>query len=175
MKSSKYIKISIFILFSTLIVSNSFAEGIEHAFPRKPPGEVPPHEYLHRRVVSSAPQQVTGGDARIHIQVPRTVPLHQVEVLVNGVDQRSHFSQIAGTRTLTGVIDGLVLGANTLTVQPNGRGKGRPDPVTLILTNYPITGPIFSGPHQHPFVCTVMTSGLGQPIPDHPTTGTQGL
>ena len=27
-------------------------------------------------VVSSAPQQVTGGDARLHIQVPRTVPLH---------------------------------------------------------------------------------------------------
>jgi hypothetical protein len=116
---------------------------------------------------------VTGGDARIHIQVPRTVPLHQVEVLVNGVDQRSHFSQIPGTRTLTGVIDGLVLGANNLKVQPNGKGKGRPDSVTLTLTNYPITGPIFSGPHQHPFVCTVMTSGLGQPIPDHPTTGTK--
>lgn len=32
------------------------------------------------RVVSSAPHQVTGGEARLHIEVPRTVPLHQVEV-----------------------------------------------------------------------------------------------
>ena len=36
--------------------------------------------------------QVTGGDARLHILVPRTVPLHQVEVWVNGVDQLSHFA-----------------------------------------------------------------------------------
>ena len=36
-------------------------------------------------VVSSAADQVTGGDARLHIDVPRTVPLHEVEVWVNGV------------------------------------------------------------------------------------------
>jgi len=164
MRHTKYIKAAIFIVFIIFIVSNSFA---------KPVGGIPARDIFVVEVVSSAPQQVTGGDARIHIQVPRTVPLHQVEVLVNGVDQRSYFSQIPGMRTLTGVINGLVIGANTLTVQPNGRGKGRPDSVTLILTNYPISGPIFSGPHQHPFVCTVMTSGLGQPIPDHPDTGTK--
>lgn len=173
MKSFKRITVVIFILFSTLIVSNSFAEGIEHAFPRKPPGEIPPHDGFIVEVVSSAPHQITGGDARIHIDVPRTVPLHQVEVLVNGVDQRSHFSQIHGTRTLTGIINGLVLGENTLCVRPNGMGWGRSHPVTLTLTNYPITGPIFSGPHQKSFVCTVMTSGLGQPIPDDPATGTK--
>ena len=39
------------------------------------------------KVVSSAPNQVTGGDARLHILVPRTVPLHQAEIWVNGVDQ----------------------------------------------------------------------------------------
>jgi hypothetical protein len=72
---------------------------------------------------------VTGGDARLHILVPRTVPLHQAEVWVNGVDQRSHFSVITGTRTLTGVIDGLKLGANDLRVKANGNGIGRPAPV----------------------------------------------
>jgi hypothetical protein len=164
MKTLKYIKTVIFILFIIFMASSSFA---------KPTGGIPARDIFVVEIVSSAPHQVTGGDARIHIQVPRTVPLHQVEVLVNGVDQRSHFFQITGTQTLTGVIDGLVLGANNLTVQPNGRGNGRPDPVTLTLTNYPITGPIFSGPHQHPFVCTVMTSGLGQPILDHPSIGTK--
>lgn len=127
------------------------------------------------RVVSSAPGQVTGGDARLHIDVPLTVPLHQVQVLLNGADRRSQFSLIPGTRTLTGVINGLALGGNNLLVRPNGQGIGRPAAVSLLLENHPITGPVFSGPHQYPFVCTTMTEGLGQPIPDDPATGTKVL
>lgn len=126
-------------------------------------------------VVSSAPDQVSGGDARLHIEVPRTVPLHQAEVWVNGSDQRSHFTVIPGTRTLTGVVDGLALGQNLVVVKANGQGRGRPSAVSMTLTNYPITGPIFSGPHQYPFVCTTMTQGLGQPIPDDPVTGTKSF
>ena len=125
------------------------------------------------KVVSSAPNQVTGGDARLHILVPRTVPLHQAEIWVNGVDQLSHFSVMPGTRVLTGVIDGLKLGANDLLVKANGNGKGRPTAVQMTLTNYPITGPVFSGPHQYPFVCNTVSQGLGQPIPDDPVTGTK--
>ncbi len=122
-------------------------------------------------VVSSAADQVTGGDARLHIEVPRTVPPHQVRVLVNGDNQADHFSLLPGTRTLSGVIDGLAIGENTVIVQPNGRGRGRPDHVTLTLVNHPITGPVFSGPHQDPFVCTVHDHGLGQAIPDNATEG----
>ena len=126
-------------------------------------------------VVSSAADQVTGGDARLHIEVPRVVPLHQVRVLVNGYDQRDHFSVLPGTRTLTGVVDGLVLGDNILEVAPNGnfrRGaRGRPDTVTLILTNHPNRGPVFSGPHQYPFVCTVQKHGLGQALVDNDSEG----
>jgi len=122
-------------------------------------------------VVSSAADQVTGGDARLHIEVPKTVPLHQVRVMVNGDDQRVHFSIIPGTRTLSGVIDNLALGQNTVTVMPNGKGRGRPDAVSLILVNHPITGPVFSGPHQDPFVCTVQRHGLGQPLVDNPNAG----
>jgi len=125
------------------------------------------------QVVSSAPHQVTGGDARLHILVPRTVPLHQVEVWVNGVDQRSRFAVIPGTRTLSGVIDGLLIGANALRVKANGNGRGRPAPVSMTLSNHPITGPVFSGPHQYPFVCTTTNAGLGQPIPDDPVTGSK--
>ena len=126
-------------------------------------------------VVSSAADQVTGGDARLHIEVPRVVPLHQVRVFVNGYDQRDHFSVLPGTRTLTGVVDGLVLGDNIVEVAPNGnfrRGAhGRPDVVTLILTNHPDTGPVFSGPHQYPFVCTVQKHGLGQALVDNESEG----
>jgi hypothetical protein len=123
------------------------------------------------RVVSSAADQVTGGDARIHIDVPRTVPLHQVRILVNGADQSDNFAMLPETRTLSGVIDGLELGANELTVMPNGRGKGRPQTVTMTLTNYPLIGPVFSGPHQYPFVCSVQRHGLGQPRVDNDSEG----
>lgn len=149
------------LLFSTSFLFAHFPHGI------------PAHEKFVVKVVSSAPHQVSGGDARIHIHVPRTVPWHQVQVLVNGIDQRSHFSLIPGTRTLTGVVNGLSLGNNILIVKAKGLGKGRPNPVIINLTNYPITGPIFSGPHQHPFVCTVQTSGLGQPLVDNYETGTK--
>ena len=122
-------------------------------------------------VVSSAADQVTGGDARLHIVVPRVTPLQQVEVLVNGENQADRFAPIDGTRTLTGVIDGLALGDNTVVVKQHGNGKGLPDPAVLTLTNYPITGPVFSGPHQHPFICSVQSHGLGQPLVDNPTEG----
>ena len=87
-----------------------------------PPG-TPAAEEFAVRVVSSAPDQVTGGDARLHVSVPQTVPLHQAEVLVNGTDQRDHFNQIPGTRVLSGVIDGLALGE---TVEPRSNMNGLP-------------------------------------------------
>jgi hypothetical protein len=137
------------------------------------PPDTPAGDTFAVRVVSSAADQVTGGDARLHVDVPRTVPLHQVRVLVNDEDQRAHFTVMPGTRTLTGVIDGLDLGENVVRVLANGKGQGRPDPAEVVLENHPITGPVFSGPHQYPFVCTTMTEGLGQPIADDPSTGTK--
>jgi len=122
-------------------------------------------------VVSSAAHQVTGGDARLHVRVPRTVPLHQVQILVNKKDQSACFQRIPGTRTLSGVVSGLKEGENIVTVRSNGRGHGRPASVSLSLQNYAITGPVFSGPHQHPFICSVQSSGLGQALVDNAHEG----
>jgi len=133
-----------------------------------PDGDRPQFEVT---VASSAADQVTGGDARLHIEVPQTVPLHQVTVLVNGTDMSDRFTPMPGSRTLTGVIDGLEPGQNAVQVLANGRGRGRPLPVSVALTNYPITGPVFSGPHQEPFICSVQRHGLGQPLVDNETYG----
>ncbi len=150
-----------------------FAAGqVAHAANNAAPG-TPASGRFDVRVVSSAPDQVTGGDARLHIRVPQTVPVHQVEVTVNGQSQRDHFTQMPGTRTLTGVINGLVVGGNTVRVAANGKGNGRPDAVQMTLENHPITGPVFSGPHQYPFVCNTVGQGLGQPIADDRVTGTK--
>ena len=146
-----------------LILLATMVPGLAAANSGIPDGDRP---VFSVEVVSSAADQVTGGDARLHIDVPRTVPLHQVRVLVNGHEQRDHFSAVPGTRMLTGVIDGLNDDDNDVVVMANGRGRGRPQPVSVSLTNYPITGPVFSGPHQHPFICSVQRHGLGQPLVD---------
>ena len=47
------------------------------------------------------------------------------------------------------------VGENLLEViDPRGnvRGKGRAD-ADIVLRNYPIEGPMFSGPHEQPFAC----------------------
>ena len=46
-----------------------------------------------------------------------------------------------------GVVQGLVNGQNVIAVQAGGLNT------SLTLTNYPITGPIISGPWQTPYIC----------------------
>ena len=55
----------------------------------------------------------------------------------------------------------------------NNPGRGVPPHQRLVLTNHPITGPVFSGPHQYPFVCNTVGQGLGQPIADDDVSGTK--
>ena len=133
-------------------------------------GKWKPHYSFAVNVVSSASDQVTGGDARVHIEVPWMVPMHKVQVKVNGMDQSDHFSRIFGTRTLSGVVNQLRLGKNKITVKAKW-WWWKPNKAKLTLYNYPITGPVFSGPHQHPFICSVEANGLGQPLMDNDDEG----
>ena len=51
---------------------------------------------------------------------------------------------------------------NTLVVtntSPNANMRGE-----LIVTNYPITGPVLSGPHLTPYECRTVDNGLGTPL-----------
>ena len=53
---------------------------------------------------------------------------------------------------------GLAVGATTLTVTlPDSSGA------TITITNHPIEGPVFSGPHLQPWDCKTSEAGLGQP------------
>ena len=108
-------------------------------------------------VLSSQPNQVSGGDALVRVDAPPSlIPTLRVER--NGVDVTADFSDQGGA--LVGLVDGLALGKNELavfgtTARPLAQRK---------LFNYPTTGPIFSGPHQEFFVCNTT---LGEPIVDN--------
>ena len=121
-------------------------------------------------ILSSSPDEVSGGDALVRVDVPKKVPLQQVTVELNGVDVTGAFEPEAEDKALIGLVDGFVLGENTLEATATSRGKGRPASAVLTVTNHPITGPIFSGPQQQPFVCKTERGGLaalGQPLVDN--------
>ena len=63
---------------------------------------------------------------------------------------------------MEGVVAGMTLGDNLLELRLDA-GKVPLD--SMKLTNYPITGPMFSGPQQTPFVCTTNQVGR-QPLVD---------
>src|SRR6266852_6278705 len=106
---------------------------------------------------------VSGGNVLVRVEVARSIALGSVRVDVNGNDVTSVFREVAGSHALMGLVTGLVDGDNVLAAsERTKRGKGPSG--RLKVTNFPITGPIFSGPHETPFFCTTTTFNL-------PTTG----
>jgi hypothetical protein len=124
-------------------------------------------------VLSSAPEQVSGGDALVQVAVPRRVEAAQVRVTLNGTDVSDAFSDPDGDGTLVGLVDGLAEGENVVRAGTRGRGHDRPRAAELTLVDHPIGGPIFSGPQQQPFVCSTARGRhdgrplLGQPLVDN--------
>jgi hypothetical protein len=118
---------------------------------------------LKLNVLSSDPQWVSGNDARIHV---RAAPgqRDKLELLLNGKTIDVEFKEVSDG--LEAVVRGLALGKNRLEVK-HRRGNQRD---TLVLTNWPIEGPMFTGPQQTPFVCTTIQGAVGrQPLVDSAT------
>ena len=112
------------------------------------------------KVLSSAPEYVSGGDSRIEVKAS-SAEQPKLEFWLNG-KQVTPTLKASGDR-MEGLVSGLANGSNTLEVRHKDHGAL----ASLKLTNYPITGPMFSGAQQTPFVCT--TTQLGkQPLVDSP-------
>lgn len=113
-------------------------------------------------VLSSRPDAVTGGDARIRVVLPRGVEAGQVTFTVDGHDARGSLSEVDGS--LEGVVDGLAPRTNTVAASAPGA-----EDALVTLTNHPISGPLLAGPHEEPFSCQTssfkLVSGgyLGKP------------
>jgi hypothetical protein len=101
-------------------------------------------------VLSGDPALVTGGDALVGVVLPESVDPKSVRVTAGTRDVTSVFAGRPGTHKLAGVITGLSTGTTSVSVRT--RLGGAPD-ASLTITNYPITGPVFSGPHIKPFIC----------------------
>jgi hypothetical protein len=103
---------------------------------------------LQLRVLSSRPDMVTGSDALVRVELPAGVTAADVKLAVNGADASRQLKADASGRSLTGLVTGLTNGSNTLTATAAKKGSTK-----LTVVNHPISGPIFSGPQEQPFVC----------------------
>jgi hypothetical protein len=108
--------------------------------------------------LSSAPDLVSGGDALVAVDVPAKTKAKKVQVRLNGVPVKPALRPGQDNpRRLVGVVSGMRNGTNVI----SARASGDQHPASLAVFNSPITGPLFSGPHQSPFICTTEAGGLG--------------
>jgi hypothetical protein len=127
--------------------------------PGPPPGL---HDALRLETLSGPAEYVSGGAARVRVVVPASLPLSAATVTVNGADVTSSFAaDDLAPHALEGVLTGLPLGASTVEASIPGPGYSANDRTTLTLVNYPITGPMFAGPKQPNFFCSIPTHLAG--------------
>jgi hypothetical protein len=103
--------------------------------------------------LSSRPQLVSGDNVLTAINLPQSVEQSQVRITLNGQDISTAFIADEASHSLLGLVGGLRLGKNSLIAWSANSRDGNTR-ARLTLTNHPITGPIISGPHQEPFICT---------------------
>ncbi len=106
------------------------------------------------QVVSSAgPQWVSGGDALVKVAGAYD-PGTGVTVRLNGRDVSAAFATDPSDGRKVGLVGGMADGRNMLTVDLTSPGAAAPyASSSLEVTNYPRTGPMFSGPWEKPFAC----------------------
>jgi hypothetical protein len=112
--------------------------------------------------VSTHANLVSGGDVLLKITYKHDNRNHPLSITLNGRDVSAVFHPTDDPDTLVGLVTGLVQGKNVVRVQGNGSSGIKDE--SLEITNYPISGPIISGPHQSPFVCETDFLGLGAPL-----------
>jgi len=106
------------------------------------------------QVLSANPDRVSGGDVLLKISLPRGARSVMVTLHPTNQDVSASFRETA-PGILLGLVSGLVVGENRVIVRAEDVGTE-----SLRLTNYPITGPITSGPHIQPFICQTQTFSL---------------
>ena len=110
-------------------------------------------------VLSGRADMVTGDNALVRLSAPPSVGPSAFQVLLNGRDVTKLFRPGRETGLLVARLEGLKSGPNLVEITAEGKQRARAE-----LINHPITGPVFSGPHQAPFICQTAAAGLGEPL-----------
>lgn len=147
------------IIAATLVVAGcGGGGGTESATPTASAlaaAQLPPANF-EIRTMSNRADLISDGDALVEVQVPRTVPMQQVTLTLNGTDVGAAFVADTQARRFRGVLTGLKLGANLFVADANGQGNGRPH-ASLTITNHARGGPVLLGSQTTPWICATPT------------------
>lgn len=116
-------------------------------------------------VANPRPQLISGSETLIRVTLPSAAKRSGVRVTENGRNITAAFAAQPGG-SLLGLATGLRLGPDIITATDG------PHSASVRITDYPITGPVFSGPQQKPFFCETTAFGLApaqQPYCSAPT------
>jgi hypothetical protein len=108
------------------------------------------------KALSSRPDMVSGGDVLVQVTGPQEILTKNLSIWAGGREVTSAFHVSPLTQTLVGLVGGLAPGKTLLEVKTGRKVRAR-----LEIINHGINGPIFSGPHQTPFICETESAGLG--------------
>ena len=95
---------------------------------------------------SNRPDLISGGDARVAVEVTRRLKRPTLRMTLNGRDVTKKFA-LRGQSRYEAYLTGLKLGRNVVTATARGH-SGR-----LVITNHPAGGPVFSGPQTAHYRC----------------------
>src|SRR4051812_41314767 len=121
---------------------------------------------LRVRALSTDATRVTGGGVLVEVTGAPATIAEPFVVKAGGRDVSAAFRAGTVPNTAIGLVTGLPLGRTTIEAATRSRSLV----ATLDVTNYPITGPVSSGPWMQPFICQtdafVLPDGtrLGPPL-----------
>ena len=113
-------------------------------------------------VSNPRPDMTSGGEVLLRITTPPGVKADTVRVRRNGTKVTAAF-ELQPDGTLLGLVKGLRVGANLISAEADSRGHSLS--TRLWVRDYPISGPIFSGPQQEPYICQTTSFGLAASVP----------
>ena len=100
------------------------------------------------RVLSNRADLISGGDVLVEIAAADSALLQGATVMLGDQDVTGQLT-LTGQGTLKGLLEGLALGANSVTVVLADESV-----LEREIINHPNGGPVFSGPQVQPWQCT---------------------
>ncbi len=129
----------------------------------------PAGDSLSISTVSSRPDMVSDADTLIEIKLPSPAAAADLAAAHDGQDITGDLQPLdADPSRLRMLLEDLPDGPSAVTAELPGYPEAR-----LILVDHPRTGPVFSGPHQEPFICQTVEYGVGEPIDENCSIVTQ--
>ena len=113
---------------------------------------------LMLEAVSNRADLASAGDILVRVTLPPNVTPNQAVLVLNGQPIANALHPASDGHGYLALVAGMNPGPNSLMLTAGA------SVLQLEVANHPVGGPVFSGPHLQPWVCTTQSHGLGAPL-----------